>query len=200
MAFVVETGEGLESANAYATLAFVDSYHSDRGNTKWAGSDTVKQQAIVRATDYVDKRFRLRFRGYKSKDLQALQWPRYNAVSDNGFWIQGIPELLKKAIAEYSLRALLLGVLAPDPKQLTPSQSNVEDVGNGAETNSGVVQEKQEEVGPIKERTIYASASSVKLNRPSQTVSGLYLPEYPEADMLIEAILDPTNSNRLLRG
>lgn len=200
MAFEVETGSGSATANAYATLAFVNDYHADRGNSKWTGLDVVKQQSIVRATDYVDKRFRLRFRGYKSKDLQALEWPRYNATSDNGYWIQGIPERLKKAVAEYSLRALLLGVLAPDPTRITPSQSNTADVANGSQTNSGVVQEETKEIGPLKKGTKYASAASLKLNRPSQTVSGLYLPEYPEADLIIEGILNPTNSNRLLRG
>lgn len=198
--FTVEDGTGLTNSNAYASLAFVDQYHLDRGNTKWTGANAVKQAGIVRATDYVDKRFRVRFRGTRSSAEQALQWPRVNAQNDNGFFITDIPTAIKQAIAEYALRAILNGVLAPDPSQNTPSQSMVTGVSNGTETTSGVVTSSEDTVGPLKEKRTYANSSSIRVGQPTGIVSGLVLPEYPEADMILEAILRSSNENNVVRG
>ena len=57
MAFTVEDGSGVEDANAYVEFAYVDEFHLDRGNTEWTGADSVKQSAIIRASEYIDKRF-----------------------------------------------------------------------------------------------------------------------------------------------
>lgn len=200
MAFTVEDGTGLSNSNAYASVEYVDSYHADRGNTKWTGTTAVKQAAIIRATDYVDKRFRKLFRGTKASDGQALQWPRTNATSDNGFWIQQIPTALKKAIAEYALRALLYNVLAPDAKPSVPSQSMVSGVANATTTSTGVVTSEEKSIGPLTKKQTFASSGSIKQTSPTGIVSGLLLPEYPEADMILEAILIRTNSLQVVRG
>lgn len=64
MAFVVEDGTGIASANAYITVQQFKDYHADRGNTLTGGSGD-QQKAIVKATDYIDKRFGRRFKGTK---------------------------------------------------------------------------------------------------------------------------------------
>ena len=200
MSFTVEDGTGLSSANAYAAVAFVDDYHADRGNTKWTGTTAVKQSAIIRATDYVDKRFRTMFRGTRASAGQALEWPRVNAANDNGFWIQGIPTTLKKAIAEYALRALLYNVLIPDAKLPSPQQSMVAGATSQSTTSTGVIVSEEKSIGPITKKVTYAKQSDVNSASPMGDVSGLLLPAYPEADLILQAILKKYNTNAVVRA
>jgi len=90
MAFVVETGNGDPTANAYADVAYVDTYHSDRGHVLWTGSNSVKQACIIRATDYIDKRFGKKFRGTRLQKSQSLEWPRLGAFDDDGFLLNDL--------------------------------------------------------------------------------------------------------------
>lgn len=73
MAFTVETGAGVPNANAYAPVAFVDSYLIERNrNTEneWQSQDaTRKQQALVVATGYVDTRWGPRFKGARLRAI-----------------------------------------------------------------------------------------------------------------------------------
>jgi len=114
------TGEG----NALCTAAFADSYFADRAITAWAGNAAVKEAAIVRATDYIDGSFAVRY----TDELLAMDT---------------IPVRLARACAEYALRALT-AALAPDPlvdpsgvsvvtvrKKLGPLEKTLQVVGNG---------------------------------------------------------------------
>lgn len=69
MAFVVEDGSGVSLANAYASVAEVDAYLADRARSSensWDDASTAaKQAAIIKATDFVEKRFCGRFGGVK---------------------------------------------------------------------------------------------------------------------------------------
>lgn len=117
MAFVVEDGTGVADANAYITVEFADAYFSDRGISEWTGSTSVKQTAIVRATDYIELRFADRFVGQLSPDSTTLSWPRdYVYDREGNLMTNQIPLELKKSCAEYALRALSLTLL-PDPEQ-----------------------------------------------------------------------------------
>lgn len=182
MAFTVEDGTKPEGANAYISVAYADSYFTDRGIAAWTGDNAAKEKAIVKATDYIDKRFGRRFRGYRESRDQELEWPRMNAVDNDGWLLSNkdeIPRQLKKACAEYALRALT-AALVEDP--------------TGA---SGEVEAVREKVGPIEEETRYrASVRSPK----SATVSDYNIPEYPAADMLLEELLRSTASRTLARG
>jgi hypothetical protein len=135
MSLVLETGAGLPTANAYADVAFVDTYHAERGAAGWSSLDAAaKDQAIVRATDAVDGMFRRRFSGFRAYPTQALEWPRVGASYSDGRLIydevnqyptssrepsfdgvlSGIPLALKKAVAEAALiEALSPGALSP---------------------------------------------------------------------------------------
>lgn len=160
MAFTVEDGTGLADANAYAAVAFVDSYHSDRGNATWTGTSIVKEQAIIRATDYVERRFGLDFIGNKEfPDVQALSFPRINLYDREGYAVEGVPTKLKQAIAEYALRALSADLLA-DP------------------ASTDKITTLREKIGPIETETRY-----------SENLVGYDLPEYPAADALLAEYL-----------
>lgn len=105
MTFTVEDGTGLLDANSYASVATANDYFSDRGVSSWTGADEHKQQALVRATDYIDKMFGKRFIDVPLTDTQALAFPRYNI---------GLPVCVVRACCEYALRELS-SPLAPDP-------------------------------------------------------------------------------------
>lgn len=196
MAMVVEDGTGLANANAYASLVYVNGYHSDRGNTKWAGTDASKEAAIIRATDYIDQRFANLFRGSKGSDAQALEWPRYDALSDNGYYYEGVPSNLKKAVAEYAIRSLLSNVLAPDPSALNPSQSMLTGASNRKAGSGGPITSTQTVIGPIDIKTTFADPSKGRQFHATGIVSGQSLPEYPTADLyLTKLIRDPASAD-----
>ena len=48
-------------ATLYGTLAAADTYHAERGNTTWTGSDADKDAARLRATEYIDQAYRSSF-------------------------------------------------------------------------------------------------------------------------------------------
>ncbi len=125
MAFTVEQQDGqgyIAGANAYASDTDADTYFGDRGIVAWTGVSTVKQAALVRATAYLDARYRDRCQGSKAFPQQALAWPR-RWVFDRevaimgspqgqafpggmGYPIYGIPQALRQACFEAALIAL----------------------------------------------------------------------------------------------
>jgi hypothetical protein len=73
MAFTVETGSGTPGANSYTTPEFVTAYLTDRARESendWSTAGTPRQQqACVAATDYIETRWGLRFKGVKAQEL-----------------------------------------------------------------------------------------------------------------------------------
>lgn len=171
MAFVVETGTGSSTATAYVDVSFVDNYFLDRNNIAWTGTTQQKQAAIIKATDYIDLRWGSSFMGrVEFPDTpQALSFPRLNVIDRNGRFVTGIPVNLKKATAEYALRALSITLL-PDP--------TVDDSGM-------VVISKKERVGPIEESTDFQSSGSAPI----------LLRPYPAADKLLQEYVYSVGKN-----
>lgn len=102
MSFVVEDGTGLSTANALASVAFVDTFWTDRGgNAAWAGATAVKEAAIVKATDYLMGQLRYRWRGTKKTAAQALMWPRTGAYERDGQAVAEtiVPARVQQAVA-----------------------------------------------------------------------------------------------------
>lgn len=135
MAFVVEDGTGLDDANALVDVQFCDDYHADRGNDGWAGTAEQKQAAIIQASDYM---LSMPWVSSPVSSTQGCAWPRA-AYST-------IPAQVKKACAEYSLRALT-SALAPDPA-VTPG-----------------IKKKRGKVGPLETDQEF-SASTVSARQP----------------------------------
>jgi hypothetical protein len=209
VAFIVEDGSVVANANAYAAVAYVDTYHDDRGHGSWAAfDDTKKQQCIVRATDYINKRFGRRFRGIRVHRGQVLQWPRFNVFDDDGLILYNsdeLPEELKQATAEYALRAGLVGELAPDPIAVVPPQDLTPDTPTTrTELTGGLIKRVSEKVDVIEETKSYQTIEDIASGGRnkggfSSTVSDGNIPEYPAADLLLEILLT-TNKRRLARG
>jgi len=212
--FTVETGTGIPGANAYVDVAYVDTHHADRGNTAWSTfSTTLKESAIIRATDYIDKRFGLRFRGVRSTKGQGLEWPRLSAFDADGFLLSSvddIPRQLEKATAEYALRTAMCGVLAPDAPLPVPRQDLTDPVcaNRPDQGETGQITRIREKVGPLEEekwfettsqvlgKNLAAGATGVK----SSLVNDFLIPEYPEADLWLEELLRSSMNVRLARG
>lgn len=197
MAFTVEDGNGLPTANAYIDITFADDYWSDRADAAWAAASTQnKQVAIVKATDYIDKVFGGRFKGSKafvsvpkpdeSVD-QALEFPRVEQdayVGTTNWSVSSVqypsppekpvamPRALKQACAEYAMRALLNGKLLSDPE---------------VDASGVQLQTKTENVGPIQTTYVYFNSGGIQITQP-----------YPAADLLLRSLLNP--GGRVIRG
>jgi hypothetical protein len=165
MAFTVEDGTVVAGANSFATVDGADTYFEDRGNATWAAAtDTNKETALVRATDYINNRFR--FRGEKYDEDQPLEFPRVYDDAES----PEMPDKLIYATYEYAVRALG-DALAPDPE--------IQDNGQQVISHS-------EEVGPIREATMYRATGSIIVWRP-----------YPLADILLRDLI--LNGRRVIR-
>lgn len=85
MALTVETGTGSASSESFASVAQADTRLADLGFTNWATlSTTEKEQALRRATAFMEQTYRNRWKGTRLLRAQALSWPRYG-VTFEGF-------------------------------------------------------------------------------------------------------------------
>lgn len=164
MAFTPEDGTGLADANALCDIAFADAYFAERLVAAWTGADSLKQAALIKATDYIESRWgRLarnggRFLGtLQFPDVQALSFPRLGVDNDDA-----VPVGVQKAAAEYALRAMS-APLQPDP---------VPDAGGR------VLAEKTTKVGPIETTLKYEMGAGLRITQP-----------YPAADALLRGFL-----------
>ena len=121
MALIVEDGTGLSTAESYISVAGASSYHTARGNAAWAAlaSDTLREQALRRATDYMQQNYRMRWSGYRKTDTQALDWPRYEvpkrdvaSLTWSYYENDEVPVEVSNACAELALRAAAADLLA----------------------------------------------------------------------------------------
>lgn len=99
---IVENGTGLENADSYVSVEFADNYFLARGISEWADfDDKTKENALVRATDYIDNIFQ--WYGQKSNNAQTLRFPRKNLFDYEGNKIDGIPNCLKQAVCDAAI-------------------------------------------------------------------------------------------------
>lgn len=105
MAIVVEDGTGKADAEAYCTVDFATTYHAAMGNAAWTAlSNDAKEQALRKATRYMDARYR--FSGSKQTAEQALAWPRIGAMNQGWLVDEGIVPLpVQRACAELALQS-----------------------------------------------------------------------------------------------
>lgn len=165
MAFVVENGTGVANANSYTDVAFADAYFQDRPNAIWTAATTVeKETSLIKATDYMELRFRDRWKGILSIDATTLSFPRDYLYNRKGelidFITDGIPTDIQKATVEYALRALSADLL-PDPTVAESGQA---------------IKRTFDKVGPIETEVEFEGSSA----RPD------LIRPYPTADKLLK--------------
>jgi len=117
MPLIVEDGTGKTNADSFISVADATTYHSNRGNADWAAlaSDTVREQCLRKATDYMERAFKFRWAGYRTTSTQALSWPRADVpIPDAPAVFAGYPGFLESdelpvtianACAELALKA-----------------------------------------------------------------------------------------------
>lgn len=143
MAFVVEDGTGLPDANSYATDTDMVAYFVDRGVDLTGFSATQIQQALVRATDYMETNFK--FVGFKESNDQNLSWPRVVDFDDrDGFPFDRIPQPLVVALYQYALEALYSS-LYPGGQLAAPDPSP----GSGGAVLSAPVSRTRKKIGDL---------------------------------------------------
>lgn len=101
MAIVVEDGSGKSDADAFISVSDLETYLDARGHDHSSYHSGEKEQAIVRATDYLTDAFR--WAGYRRRGRdQSLEWPRIGLVDKDGYSIDEdeIPVEVEAAAAE----------------------------------------------------------------------------------------------------
>lgn len=122
MALVTEDGTGLSTAESFVSVEDATAYHAARGNSAWAAlaSDTVREQLLRKASDYMEAAYRLKWAGRRVSVDQGLSWPRYDVpMRDTGSYYDSdaVPAAVANACAELALRAASAD-LAPDVGRL----------------------------------------------------------------------------------
>lgn len=144
----------------YGTVAAADAYHAARANAAWTGDDVAKQAALIRASVYIDGRYRKLlasgvwqslFPGVKTEGRgQAREWPRTGAEDYEGHAIppDQVPVEVEQATYEAALRELV------EPGSLSPDFVAASTV-------------KRQKVGPIEEEfSVAAGADGAESVRP----------------------------------
>ncbi|WP_460138214.1 DnaT-like ssDNA-binding protein [Pseudomonas sp. S2_A10] len=144
----------------YGTVAAADAYHAARANAAWTGDDVAKQAALIRASVYIDGRYRKLlasgvwqslFPGVKTEGRgQAREWPRTGAEDYEGHAIPSdqVPVEVEQATYEAALRELV------EPGSLSPDFVAASTV-------------KRQKVGPVEEEfSVAAGADGAASVRP----------------------------------
>lgn len=203
MTLIVEDGTGLTTANGYIAASYFTTHFTDRGIDVSAYNTAAVEAAIVRATDYVDKRFGPKFRGFRKTRLQALEWPRLDAFDNDDYLYyseDAVPRPLEKAVAEYALLAAQLTNLLPTPARPFPVLDPV--TGTVTSSASGALDFESKKVGPIEVKKSYVDMSQISNTykpQGSSVTSSFNLPEYPVADEWIRELIR-TGSTKLARA
>ena len=128
MALIVEDGTGLATAEAYCTVAEASTFHSNIGNVAWAAlaSDTIREQCLRKATQYMLQRYRPKWAGWRKTTTQSLDWPRYNVPIKDAPVLYGgstsyyddasVPQAVKDACASLALRAATATLFADESR------------------------------------------------------------------------------------
>lgn len=107
----------------YGTVSGYRTYHTARGRNVQGHPDSQIEVVLLKASEWLDDRFRARFAGIKryNRETQVREWPRTDAVDVNGWSINAdvVPVEVENATYEAAYREhLAAGSLNKD---FTPS-------------------------------------------------------------------------------
>jgi len=129
-------------------VADATTYHENHGDpTVWVNAvQADHEDAIRQATQYVDAKYGLRWKGVRSEADQALDWPRDSAYDRDGYPYDDdgaglIPQPLVDAVCVLALKVL-------------EGDDLFEDSNPGGEGSEGVLSERVK-VGSIEEEIEY---------------------------------------------
>jgi hypothetical protein len=161
MALVVEDGTGKADAESYASVANADSVHGALGNAAWTGTTSAKEAALRKATIYLDGRYRHLWRGTRATKEQALAWPRFNVIDEDGYPVDA--DVVPAPVTKATIDAALLSLTGTD---LNPVLER-----------GGQVIEEAVKVGPIEESKTYSAGAPARdvLTGINDGLSGLLM-------------------------
>lgn len=139
MATVQNENGTVEGANTYGTATYFREYHAARGRTFDQTDEQIDAAGVI-ATDYMDSRWS--YIGVRIADGQNTEWPRWDAYDRDDRIVNGIPEPVKQAWAEYTAIQLTEGTLEPTPDR---------------DASGARVVQRSERVGPISESVTLAA-------------------------------------------
>lgn len=123
---VVEDGSGIENADAYVDVDFVDGYAEKYGKTDWTGDQAAKEVHVRRATQFADNVYLSEFQ--PNTMMQRLMFPA-SGVYIRGYHVTGIPIQLKEAVAELSTISMQMDLVEVqkdrNPIQVTKKAGDV---------------------------------------------------------------------------
>ena len=144
--FVVEDGTGLATANAYVSVAQVDQYAEDFEATPatWTGlTEAVRQRHIRIATRFLDASYLLAWKGWRTNETQALDWPRSGVADSSGYALDddALPAGLFNACCKLAIESV--------------STDLFPDLDNG-----GAIKRISEKLGPLETSTEYQGSGT----------------------------------------
>lgn len=103
------------SANSYVTIEEANAYFADRSNASSWSTSTQQEQLLITMSRLID--WQLKFKGVKTSELQAMQFPRTGIVLPDGYAVANnvIPVELKQAVFELALLSLDTDRTSDDP-------------------------------------------------------------------------------------
>lgn len=134
-------------AEAYGDLEGFKAWADDRGYSYplGSGADAEIDAALLKGTDYLEGRYRTRWKGRKTDSTQALAWPRKNVRDEDGVLLDDdvIPTRVIHASYE-ATRRILDGIdLQPDLER------------------GGAVRREMVKAGPVETETEYSDNAAV---------------------------------------
>lgn len=159
MISVQDDSGSVEDAVAYVDADYFIAYHEARGvEIEWSVPEI--EAALIRGTDYLDRRWR--WRGERRNVRQRTAWPRSGVVDDDELARDGVPFEVKEASAEYAVSALR-GELDPEPVR---------------HETGALIQSQSQAVGPISESVTFVSGA------------GFASPKIPKADRKLRGLVE----------
>lgn len=154
----LSTTAGAVDADSYATLANTDVYFASRGVVTWTGADAAKENALRRATTYLDNQYRGRWIGIRTGLTQSLAWPRSDG-SRNPYHASFLYPLLDMDGAQIPVDSL--------PQQVVTACMEVALLALGGVVleprldRGGQIQSIDKTVGPLRKNIVYANGAPV---------------------------------------
>lgn len=131
MALTVEDGTGVSDAESLCSVAYADTYNAAIGNAAWATLTTdQKEQSLRKATNYLTGKYGARWAGYRTRDTQALDWPREEVPIKglaylNHYRNDIVPKEVKDACASLALRSSAASLVSDEGRRVIREKVDV---------------------------------------------------------------------------
>ena len=111
MALTAQTSAGLDDADTYADLTYMDAYWAARPHrtesSTWSAATTANKEGAAReARQLQDTRYGPMSRGVKMSEQQSTHWPVSGGYDDNGYPLPPIHTNLKDAQCELAVKCV----------------------------------------------------------------------------------------------